>query len=250
MIRVEPDRWLSDVLETPSWKVAGIAASTPVSELRAQLEQHGKSAAFFTAKILTTETQAVANAARVGFRVVDVNMTFDWAPPAETPGAGRAAAATFGTAGGDDAVAIENIAAGCFRYTRFHLDDAIGLDRANEIKRQWARNACRGRAATVYVARLAGSVVGFLAVLESRSLNGSDAIIDLVGVDAAHQGQGIGRGLSHMFVEAWRGRADRLRVGTQVSNVPAMRLYEKMGFRIAESAYVLHAHVKDGVIVK
>jgi ribosomal protein S18 acetylase RimI-like enzyme len=34
-----------------------------------------------------------------------------------------------------------------------------------------------------------------------------------------------------MFINQWRGRADRLRVGTQISNIPAIRLYESLGFR-------------------
>ena len=34
-----------------------------------------------------------------------------------------------------------------------------------------------------------------------------------------------------------------LRVGTQVANVPSLRLYENCGFRVAESAYVLHGHL-------
>ena len=85
-------------------------------------------------------------------------------------------------------------------------------------------------------------------MLESKSGAGNDAIIDLVGVDADHQGQGAGRALSRMFIDQWRGRADRLRVGTQISNIPAMRLYESIGFRATETAYVLHAHVKNGAL--
>jgi dTDP-4-amino-4,6-dideoxy-D-galactose acyltransferase len=92
-------------------------------------------------------------------------------------------------------------------------------------------------------------VGGFLAVLETKTQGGSDAIIDLVGVDARYQGKGAGRALSQMFVERWKDRANRLRVGTQSSNIPAMRLYESLGFRITETSYVLHAHMKSGGIL-
>jgi hypothetical protein len=33
-----------------------------------------------------------------------------------------------------------------------------------------------------------------------------------------------------------------MRVGTQIANIPSLRLYERLGFTMAESAYVLHAH--------
>jgi hypothetical protein len=32
-------------------------------------------------------------------------------------------------------------------------------------------------------------------------------------------------------------------VGTQAANIPSLRLYESFGFRVCETAYVLHAHV-------
>jgi dTDP-4-amino-4,6-dideoxy-D-galactose acyltransferase len=251
-LRIEKDGWLSDVLGVSSWKMLGVAATVPSAEIKlGLLDRAAQGAAFFSAKIPTRDVAAVTNATRAGLSVVDVNVTFDWKDVAkDDSGSGACGDGNFitETASVDDAAAIEAIAGHCFAFSRFHLDPVIGLERANEVKRQWARNACRGRASAVYVARRQDTVTGFLAVLESRSDTGTDAVIDLVGVDAGHQGQGAGRALSRMFVDQWRGRADRLRVGTQISNIPAMRLYESIGFRAAETAYVLHAHVKNGAL--
>lgn len=215
------------------------------------LDRAGHGAAYFSAKIPTRDVAAVTNATRAGFSVIDVSVTFDWEEGAtsnfrnDTNGHSTS---NIGSATADDALAVETIAGHRFVFSRFHLDPAIGLDRANEVKRQWARNACQGRASAVYVARQKNTVTGFLAVLESKSSRGTDAIIDLVGVGAGHQGQGIGQALCKMFVEEWRTRADRLRVGTQISNIPAIRLYESIGFRVTETSYVLHAHVNNGAL--
>jgi ribosomal protein S18 acetylase RimI-like enzyme len=248
-LRVEKDQWLSDVLGVSSWKVSGIEADTPPAEIKAGLlEYAGLGSAFFSARIGTADVRAVTNAARSGFVAVDVNVTFDWdnGPPVNSVTGNSDM--TIETAGAGDAKAIEEIAAHCFAFSRFHLDPAIGLGRANDVKRQWARNACRGRASAIYVARKQNDVVGFLAVLESGSVGRKDAIIDLVGVDKGHQGQGAGRALSRTFVDQWHARADSLRVGTQISNIPAMRLYESIGFRVAETSYILHAHVRSGAL--
>jgi dTDP-4-amino-4,6-dideoxy-D-galactose acyltransferase len=251
-LRVERDQWLSDVLGISSWKVLGMAAGTSPAEIRTGLlDRAGQGAAFFSTKIPTRNVHALTNATRAGFFVVDVNVTFDWDKTANSAlgnGVDGNSNMTIEAAGSDDALAIEKIAGNCFTFSRFHLDPAFGLDRANEVKRQWARNACRGRASVVYVSRRQGKVTGFLAVLEGKLGEGKDAIIDLVGVDASYQGEGAGRALSRMFVEQWRGRADRLRVGTQISNIPAMRLYESIGFRVTETSYVLHAHARDGAL--
>jgi hypothetical protein len=47
------------------------------------------------------------------------------------------------------------------------------------------------------------------------------------------------------FVEHYRGRGALL-VGTQVANIPSVRLYERMGFSLSSSQYVLHLHVEKG----
>ena len=148
----------------------------------------------------------------------------------------------------DDEAAVVDLAGRCFSYSRFHADRRIGTERADTVKREWVRNSCKGRAAMVYVARRAGEVAGFLAVMKREGQSGSEAAIDLIGVDPEHQGQGVGRSLSLRFIREWRGRADRLLVGTQAANIPALRLYELLGFRISETSYVLHAHLHDGRI--
>ena len=248
-MRVEKDGWLSDVLGVPSWKVQDVTAEVSPAKVQGALrDRAGQGAAFFFAKVPTRDVTAASNATRAGFTVVDVNVTFDWDAGAADADTSRIDAVEVALADAGDVAAVEAIAAHCFTFSRFHLDQAIGQDRANEVKRKWARDACGGRASAVYVARRQHVVAGFLAVLESKSAAGTDAVIDLVGVAAGHQGQGAGRALSRMFVDQWRSRADRLRVGTQVSNIPAMRLYESIGFRVAETSYVLHAHAKNGVL--
>jgi dTDP-4-amino-4,6-dideoxy-D-galactose acyltransferase len=249
-MKIDRDTWLSGVLGRASWKVSALSVETKPTDIRAvMLDRAGTDPAFFSVKIPTSDVVAVSNAAKAGFSVIDVNVTFDWlSAPGALPDDVRDSDVTIGFASPGDAAAIEQVAAGCFTFSRFHRDPGIGTDRANEIKRQWARNACGGRAATVYVAKHGDDVAGFLAVLKAATSAGTDAIIDLIGIGADYQGQGAGRALSRMFVAQWRDQADRLRVGTQVANIPAMRLYESIGFRVTETAYVLHAHVINGAL--
>jgi ribosomal protein S18 acetylase RimI-like enzyme len=63
-------------------------------------------------------------------------------------------------------------------------------------------------------------------------------------VDREHRGRGIGKALMGHLMEEAAGAGGLLRVGTQAANLASLRLYESLGFRIAETAYVLHCHVK------
>ena len=233
---------------TACWKVLDLCTNDSAPDIGRELSERAANApCFFYTKVPTRDVGALQNATQAGFSVVDVNVTFDWQATEQTEiednvsGDGLSIAVSTP----DDARAIEDIAARCFTYSRFHLDPKISVGVANDIKRVWARNASAGRAAEVYVARQNGHVGGFLAVLETKSPSGSIAIIDLVGVDAKYQGKGAGRALSQMFIDRWKTRASRLRVGTQISNIPAMRLYESLGFRVTETSYVLHAHMRS-----
>lgn len=242
------DVWLGGILGIPCFRATGFGGGMTADEIRKRaLGKANGQSAFFFAKIPTADIGSVTVVTRAGFDVTDVNVTLDWADESDLSGS-EASDVEIGRASEIEAHAIEDVASRCFTYSRFHLDPLISTAQANEVKRQWARNACRGRAATVYAARRGGELAGFLAVATSDAGGTKDAIIDLIGVDAGHQGRGVGRSLSRAFITDWQGKVDRLRVGTQISNIPALRLYESLGFRVSETSYVLHAHVRDGVL--
>jgi UDP-glucose 6-dehydrogenase len=100
-----------------------------------------------------------------------------------------------------------------------------------------------------YAALLDSDPVGFLAVM-TISGQSAAAVIDLIGVDAKYQRRGVGRALVAKFIESWQSRFDRLMVGTQVTNRSSLALYADVGFRVVNSAYVLHAHVREGIMIQ
>lgn len=231
----------------PCFGMSGLpdgASSGAVKGAMASAAPNGR--AFFAVKQPTDDVAAVETLVQAGFNVTDVGVTL--AHDGRIVDALTADGVTVEGATGQDEAGIVDVAGRCFSYSRFHADRRIGTERADTIKREWVRNSCRGRAAIVYVARRAGDVAGFLAVMKRDGQSGSEAAIDLIGVDPEHQGQGVGRSLSLRFVREWRGRADRLLVGTQAANIPALRLYESLGFRVCETCYALHGHLHDGKI--
>ena len=147
--------------------------------------------------------------------------------------------------------AVLGIAATCFVYSRFHLDPLIPNDLANAIKRQWINSYCHHqRGEQLLIAARDDRPIGFLAVLATMVQGKVARVIDLIGVDKAHQGQGVGRDLVEFFIHDSVDRANLVRVGTQAANIPSIRLYETCGFKLAETTYVLHAHVRQGEVAR
>jgi ribosomal protein S18 acetylase RimI-like enzyme len=87
-----------------------------------------------------------------------------------------------------------------------------------------------------------GAAVGFLTALVAVEAGRRVATIDLVGVDSGRQRSGVGSALVAAFA-AHYGGCDLLRVGTQAANLPSLGFYERLGFTIQQTAYVLHRHV-------
>lgn len=228
------DAWLSRTLGVPAF-----ALRLPLPQnLAAQLSRL-PARAFCFAKIPEADTVSFDALKGAGFSHVDTQVTLeraaDPAPAAPRMEIRPAAAA--------DRDAVLEIAGSCFHFSRFHQDEKIGMQSAHAVKRAWVANCLDGkRGEEVLVALDEGRPAGFLAVLLAEDA----AIIDLIGVAMQKQQRGIGAGLVDAFIGRWRTRVPCLRVGTQDANVASLRLYQSRGFRLADKARVLHAHLREG----
>lgn len=247
-MEIREDCWLSAIFGHGVFEVhLGPAAVEGEDELCRHAAR--QPAAMYYAKLNTDRVEVVRRLTTAGMYVVDVNVTFarDTRAPGQGARGGGASGCWLGEASGEHHSGVLEIAATCFQYSRFHLDPLIPRTVADRIKHDWILSYIRKqRGDRLFVATLDETPVGFLAALSSESNGKRIRIIDLMGVEAAYQGRGIGRELVGFFVDRYRDEADSLQVGTQVANVPSLRLYEGCGFSVLSTRYVLHMHVGPG----
>ena len=126
-----------------------------------------------------------------------------------------------------------------FIYSRFHLDPLIDNDMASKIKQNWVENYFLGkRGDKMVLALLNDKPVGFLQlIIKDREL-----FIDLIGVDKKAQGKGLASAMIKYAEETITHIC--IKVGTQIGNVPSIKLYQKLGFVFSGSDYVFHYHSK------
>ncbi len=229
------DAWLSEQMGRPCYMLR-LAASGVSADVAAALERVLATDAFVTAKLATNDVATVIALERAGFSVIDTQVVLE-ASTLETP---KPAAVRVREARDEDRARVEDIARRSFRFTRFHLDPRIDRSVADEIKAQWAGNFFRGkRGDALVVAEREGEVCGFNQLLFQDG--GETLTIDLIAVAEEHHGVGAATAMIG-FVPARCAAPKKHRVATQVANIPSLRLYEKVGFRMAQSQYVLHAH--------
>ena len=225
-----PDPFLAGILQRPAFHAE--AASLDAAMFTAGMM------AFVDARAAVHDIAACHRLQEAGFHLNDTNVQFDRGLSGIWPQNKKKPETVVRFASSDDQSAVEDIAASCFTFSRFHLDPLVGRDQANEIKRRWAGNFFSGkRGRWMVVAERGGKVVAFLQLLS----NDDAIIIDLIGVAPEHQRRGAGTGMI-AFAARECAPATRMVVGTQIANTPSLRAYEGLGFRICSASHVFHYH--------
>jgi GNAT superfamily N-acetyltransferase len=224
---VREDPWLAQRLGRPVLTYE--AGDDPAAVASAALR---RAPAFAQAKVPCADVAVAAALQDAGFRVVDVSVLLsrdgssDHSVP---PGVGEATES--------DREAVLEIAGAHYDVSRFHRDPAIPSEVANAIKRDWAAAYLDGlRGDRLLVMRRGTGTVGFLGILQSSP---GVRVIDLVAVHRDERGGGAGSALVEAVLAAGEGRVD---VGTQVANTSALRFYERLGFLVSDTRFVLHLH--------
>jgi ribosomal protein S18 acetylase RimI-like enzyme len=226
---ITADRWLSDVLARPAWKVDGGTAD-PAEAVA--LAGNG----FFFTRVAADEVSALHRFESAGFRVVDVTVTLE----ARTSGlAGTAPRPGVRQARPSDREAVKELASRSFQWSRLHLDPAVPKAIADRSRAEWVGNFFAGtRGDAMVVAEQDQRLAAFLLLLgpANRLLT-----IDLIAVDPDRRRHGLGAACI-CYAAAHFTQAETLRVATQAANVGSLRFYESLGFRTVSTQYVLHLH--------
>lgn len=235
------DAWLSEVFGYDVFKLN--LESDEILDSKSIFPKELPKCAFYYAKVPATAVSQVGDLTNAGFRVIDVNVTFEREPENITTNENI----IVRDVKPEDEIDVLNIAETSFVYSRFHLDPLVSKELADKIKREWIVNYIRKqRGERLLVAEVDGKPAGFLALFVTNEKVG---VIDLIGVDKNMQGQGIGKKLVQFHIRDAVKKYSNLLVGTQIANIPSMRLYQTCGYEISNSSYVLHAHVNEGKII-
>lgn len=130
------------------------------------------------------------------------------------------------------------IAQDVFQFDRFHGDGKLSKEHADQVKKAWVANYFSGQRGThMVVAHNEAEVVGFLQIV---MMDNDVLVIDLIGVAPQAQGAGVAKAMIHYAHDMLK--PEKLRVGSQLENIPALNLYTSMGFRVRKASYALHYH--------
>jgi dTDP-4-amino-4,6-dideoxy-D-galactose acyltransferase len=145
----------------------------------------------------------------------------------------------------DDAAAAAALARTAYVYDRFHADPFIDGELADELHAAWVRNSCEGTAAdAVLLAEDESGLLGFITCKISGAAghksHSSRGTLVLVATAPQARGRRVGYSLTLAALEWFRqSGCETVEVGTQLSNIPASRLYQMCGFQLRATSVTL-----------
>ena len=231
------DQWLAGLFKRKVYrlKVERDLIEAPASLMRDLSRTLQQGEIFCYAKVGTTDLSGIRFLESLGFNLIEATVTLRKKVGAP---AGREEAVNVRFAEDQDREGVKALAARNFIYSRFHMDPLISRDLANEVKAGWAENFFfKKRGDNMVVAYEGASLAGFLQLLYS----GKDLVIDLIAVEEKFRRMGVARHMIHFAETALKG-FEEMAVGTQIANVPSIRLHEGLGFKMASSSYTFHYH--------
>lgn len=232
------DNWLSEFIGKDTFKIN--VDDTLINQkdnfFKGQLEKLQGSRIFIYSKVPTDRLSHVHYLEKSGFKLIDTNIKLNRFSDVHQNVKFSDNCSIRLTEPGDKEK-VAKLAENNFRFSRFHLDPEIDNNIANLVKCNWVENYYNGkRDDKMVVACVSKKVAGFLLLIKKDKI----LTIDLIAVDARHQRRKIASDMINYTILNFD--FSELQVGTQVGNIPSIRLYEKLGFRMIGSEYVFHFH--------
>jgi len=194
-------------------------------------------------KISTSSAEEIQRVENLGFNLVDTNILLCMKNKAGLVKSSIPHHYSIRLSRSSDRDQLGNIAQHNFRFSRFHLDPKVSNIKAERVKKVWVENFFGGnRGDYMIVSCFKDQPVGFTQILIK---NDSELIIDLICVDSQHHGVGIASAMISFLINEIAPSlpgSTKILVGTQISNLPSLSLYQKLGFKIISSDYVFHYH--------
>ena len=200
------------------------------------VRQLQKQNVFIYGKVPMTDIDAMAQLTNLGFQLVETAVTLE---KDELSKEGPHLENDVRLANPEDEEATVSVAASSFEYSRFHVDPSIDTALANRVKAEWVRNYFLGqRGSDMVLGLVDGAVAGFLQLLIVKDV----LVIDLIAVAAGARHRRLATDMINFAQMNCRGECVKYRVGTQLTNLPSLKLYQNMGFRIVNKNHVYHYH--------
>ncbi len=132
---------------------------------------------------------------------------------------------------------ILKIAKKSFKYSRFYNDPNLSESKSQNVYLHWTEGAFQKDSKYFVICEREDNIAGFLLFSSEETF----VTVELIAVDEAYQGQGVGKALIKAMESFVLDKdINKIKVGTQMNNIPAVQFYSKMGFTYVNCGSIYH----------
>ena len=122
--------------------------------------------------------------------------------------------------------------------TRFYNDNNFNSDLVKKMYQIWIKKSCEDPSTTVLTAEYKNKIVGFITFSHGYE---RISTIGLVAIDKNYQRLGIGKSImNECLYLCYKQKKTRISVATQLNNQPAIKFYERLGFKVLRKSNWYH----------
>lgn len=193
---------------------------------------------FLGIKISPNENLAFHSFQKAGFYVVDCLVTYEFDSKTTTLKDYIVSNKMKDIVSKDDVETLSKIASEVFIKDRFHSDPNINKKLADKYYSTWVKNSFNDSKIEHIVAETNGKPIGFI-VYKIDDINDTATII-LNAVDKNFFRKGVYSDMLYIVTTKLIKKVNKIFIGTQFDNIAAIRTWQKMGYKIIDTKYVLH----------
>lgn len=194
---------------------------------------------YFAVKIDSKDTTAIYHFQKAGFYLVDALLTYEFdsekAPPLEE----KYSCDFKSSVDENDVFRLAEIASRVFKIDRFHSDPNLDSKLCDNYYYQWVINSFHGFADGAIVPFVDNKVVAFT-TYRINNIDKETSTMVLSAVDPDYMGLGIYQNMIRKGTIELLKFSKKIRVGTQVDNVPVQRTWQKLGYKLIDVKYIFH----------
>lgn len=192
-------------------------------------------------KIDSSDLHAMYNFQMAGFYVVDCLVTYEYDKKTCKPLNDEYTIKFRNVINESEKIHLANVASQVFKIDRFHSDPNLSKDLADKYYFQWVLNSFNGFSDGVIIPEIDGLPVAFT-TYKINNVDDTTSTMVLSAVDSKFSGRGVYHNMIQKGTIELLKFSEKIRVGTQVDNIPVQRTWQKLGYKLICVQYVLHYH--------
>jgi ribosomal protein S18 acetylase RimI-like enzyme len=194
---------------------------------------------FLGLRIDSIDYSAIKSFQKAGFYLVDCLLTYEFDSTKVSAPNNEFDIDFASSISNRDIQKLSSIAAKVFKIDRFHSDPNLSSKDSDRYYSEWVINSFNGFSDGAILPIINNNIVAFT-TYNINNVDNETSTMVLSAVDSEYMGLGVYYNMIKKGTLELLKYSKKIRVGTQVDNIPVQRTWQKLGYKLVDVKYIFH----------